>query len=196
MLYTVYKVTNKINGKVYIGKHQTKNPNDSYFGSGKFIKSAIRKYGKDNFVKEVLFVFETETEMNRKEKELVSEEFVSRNDNYNVGIGGEGGPHFSGKSHTPKTKEIYSTDEFRSKVSNGIRKYYDNGGQPWNKGLTGSTKDETREKISNSRTGTKHSDETKEKIKKARQKQVFSEETRRKMSESAKNRKKKSGPVD
>lgn len=191
MLYTIYKVTNKINGKIYIGKHQTENPNDSYFGSGKFIKSAIKKYGKENFIKEVLFVFETELEMNQKEKELITEEFISRKDTYNAGVGGEGGPHFKGKSHSKETKEMYSTDKFRSKVSEGLRNYYDNGGQPWNKGVIGSINDEVKEKISKARTGVKHSDETKEKIKKARQKQVFSEETRRKMSESAKNRKKK-----
>lgn len=105
MLYTIYKVTNKINGKIYIGKHQTKNPNDGYFGSGKFIKSAIRKYGKENFAKEVLFIFETELEMNQKEKELITEEFVSRKDTYNAGVGGEGGPHFKGKSHSDDAKK-------------------------------------------------------------------------------------------
>lgn len=192
MLYTIYKVTNKINGKIYIGKHQTENPNDGYFGSGKFIKSAIRKYGKENFTKEVLFIFETELEMNQKEKELITEEFISRKDTYNAGVGGEGGPHFKGKSHSQETIEIYSTEEFRSKVSDGLRNYYDNGGQPWNKGLIGSAvTDEVKEKISKARTGSKHSSETKEKIKETRQKQVFSEETRRKMAESAKNRKKK-----
>lgn len=33
--YTIYKTTNLINGKIYIGKHQTKDPYDSYLGSGK-----------------------------------------------------------------------------------------------------------------------------------------------------------------
>lgn len=45
-MYTVYKTTNIINGKYYIGVHKTTNPNDSYLGSGKAIKEAIKKYGK------------------------------------------------------------------------------------------------------------------------------------------------------
>ena len=125
MLYTIYKVTNKINGKIYIGKHQTENPNDGYFGSGKFIKSAIRKYGKENFIKEVLFIFETELEMNEKEKELITEEFVSRKDTYNAGVGGEGGPHFKGKTHstdsiekmTKNRKDFTYSEEARRKIS-------------------------------------------------------------------------------
>lgn len=100
MFYTIYKTTNKHNGKFYIGKHQTNNVDDSYIGSGKKLLEAIRKYGRGSFSKEVLFIFDNEHEMNLKEKELITEEFVERRDNYNMGIGGEGGPHFKGKTHT------------------------------------------------------------------------------------------------
>ena len=104
--YTIYKVTNKINGKFYIGKHQTKKLNDHYYGSGKKLLAAIKKYGKENFSKEILFVFETEQEMNDKEKELITEDFVKRPDTYNVGVGGEGGPHFKGRKHTEETLQL------------------------------------------------------------------------------------------
>ena len=73
MKYTIYQITNLINKKIYIGKHQTQNINDNYFGSGIALLKAIAKHGKENFVKEILFVFDTEEEMNNKEKELITE---------------------------------------------------------------------------------------------------------------------------
>lgn len=129
MHYTVYKTTNNLNGKVYIGKHQTTDINDTYLGSGKYLKKAIAKYGKNNFTKEILFIFSSEEEMNKKEAELVTEEFISQDNNYNGGIGGEGGPHFKGRNHSEDTKQkisqkrqgrIFSV-ETKSKISSSNR---------------------------------------------------------------------------
>jgi hypothetical protein len=91
MKYTIYKITNIIDGKIYIGKHQTNNLNDEYMGSGKILRRAQFKYGLDKFTKEILYVFDTEEEMNAKEKELVTEEFCLREDTYNLCVGGQGG---------------------------------------------------------------------------------------------------------
>lgn len=104
MYYTIYKITNNLNGKIYIGKHQTNDINDDYMGSGKAIKNAIRKYGKNSFYKEILFIYDNEVEMNLKEKELITEEFIQKGNTYNTGVGGEGGPHFKGKTHSLATK--------------------------------------------------------------------------------------------
>ena len=91
MFYTIYKITNTLNGKIYIGKHQTKDLNDGYIGSGKHLKRAQAKYGIENFKKEILFQFDNEAEMNAKEAELVTEEFCLREDTYNLCPGGRGG---------------------------------------------------------------------------------------------------------
>lgn len=91
MLYTIYQVTHRKSGKVYIGKHQTLDPNDGYMGSGKLVRAAVKKHGVDEFEKEQLYVFETEEEMNAKEAELVTEEFCARDDTYNLCPGGNGG---------------------------------------------------------------------------------------------------------
>lgn len=48
----VYCITNKINGKKYIGSDSNSNP--KYYGSGVYIKKAIKKHGKENFIKEIL----------------------------------------------------------------------------------------------------------------------------------------------
>jgi group I intron endonuclease len=91
MKYTIYQIINTINSKIYIGKHQTNDIDDGYMGSGKNLKRAIKKYGIENFVKEVVYVFDSEEEMNYKEAELVTEEFCLREDTYNICVGGQGG---------------------------------------------------------------------------------------------------------
>jgi len=48
----IYKTTNKITGEYYIGLNSTSNPN--YLGSGVELKKQVEKYGKENFIKEIL----------------------------------------------------------------------------------------------------------------------------------------------
>ena len=88
-MYTVYKITNNINQKTYIGVHKTNNPNDCYFGSGIAIKNAIKKYGKENFKKEVLFITEDKIDAYRKERELTLDYIYANT--YNMRLGGVGG---------------------------------------------------------------------------------------------------------
>ena len=91
MYYIIYKTTNLINDKVYIGYHSTEDINDSYLGSGKLLKQAIKKYGENNFKRDILYVFPTKEEALLKESEIVNEAFIYSESNYNIKLGGEGG---------------------------------------------------------------------------------------------------------
>ena len=88
MFYTIYKTTNLINGKFYIGKHKTKNLDDNYLGSGKLLRRSIDKYGIDNFHKEILYICKDENHMNLLESILVVPDLEI---NYNLCEGGKGG---------------------------------------------------------------------------------------------------------
>jgi len=136
MYYTIYKIINNINSKFYIGKHQTQDLNDGYMGSGKAIRAAIKQYGIESFTKKILFIFDTEAEMNAKEKEIITEELVQNINSYNLGIGGEGGAHFKGKHHTLETKvkiknsmigKKYKKTSDQLKKENELRRIKNNG---------------------------------------------------------------------
>jgi hypothetical protein len=114
MDYTIYKVTNLANGKIYIGLHKTDDVDDGYMGSGKLLKRAIVKYGRDTFSKEVMYRFDTLDAAIQKEREIVNEDFVARSDTYNIcvggGLGGKqiNGLTFEGRTHNESTKKLIS----------------------------------------------------------------------------------------
>lgn len=69
--YGIYKITNLVNGKMYIGQHMTDNLDDGYMGSGLHLKRAVKKYGKSNFRKEWMMFCEDEEELNYMERVFV-----------------------------------------------------------------------------------------------------------------------------
>lgn len=93
--YLIYEITNLINGKNYIGQHITTDPNDNYMGGGVRIRAAIKKYGRENFKKEILLYAKNEAALNFFEKCLVTPEFISSSDNYNLKEGGGSKGFFS-----------------------------------------------------------------------------------------------------
>jgi hypothetical protein len=119
MYYAIYKITNQINGKFYIGSHKTEDLDDKYMGSGKYLKRAQEKYGFENFKKEILFVFETAEDMYAKEAEIVNEEFLAEENTYNLKIGGFGGFNYinsnPSKYLTPKRLESLMSNEERTR---------------------------------------------------------------------------------
>lgn len=153
MFYTIYKTTNLINGKFYIGKHKTKNLHDGYLGSGKLLKRAIKKYGAENFHKEILHECKTEKQMNILEKILVIQDTEL---NYNLCAGGKGGFGYINSTGLGGTKGLKHSKEAIEKIRSSRK----------NQKLS----EETKRKISQSKIGNKvwvgrkHSEETKRKI--------------------------------
>lgn len=84
-----YKITNNINGHFYYGVHNTNNLDDGYMGSGVRLHYAYKKYGVENFTKEILKFFNTQKEAFEYESEIVTEELVNRDDCYNLQVGGK-----------------------------------------------------------------------------------------------------------
>lgn len=113
MHYYIYKITNLLNGNFYIGRRCTRDSidEDTYFGSGKRLKDAIRKYGVENFNKEILKVCESYDELIHLEKEIVTEELVRCNQCYNLALGGHGGYTFY------KNRNYKHTNESKEKIS-------------------------------------------------------------------------------
>jgi len=124
MFYTVYKIVNKINEKIYVGFHKTNNLDDGYMGSGKLIKRALSKYGVENFTKEILKVFDTKAEAEAYEASVVDKDFTLREDTYNITIGGNvrisygSNNGFYGKKHSPETLAKLSKSQ-RGHTRNG-----------------------------------------------------------------------------
>ena len=107
----VYETTNLVNGKKYIGVSITKNKrSEKYLGSGILLVRAIKKYGRDFFVKVILKEFTIEKEARDYERCIIDElNAIEDDDYYNLVVGGYGG----GVRNHPVS------DETKLKISNG-----------------------------------------------------------------------------
>jgi group I intron endonuclease len=94
----IYKTINLINNKIYIGKQKLYTI--SYFGSGKLIKAAIKKYGKQNFKKEIVQECFSLKELNEQETFWILKlESFKKEIGYNISFGGDGGDTISNNPH-------------------------------------------------------------------------------------------------
>lgn len=182
-VFTIYKTTNTVNGKFYIGVHKTANPNDSYLGSGQLLNRAIKKHGLSFFKKEIIHVFETAEEAYDKERELVCQELIDCDQCYNLKIGGLGGLR-KGIVRSPETREKMRASKLGKPRSEETKE------KLRNKVISEETRQklrnrvislEQREKISASLTGRTISEETRQKLKS----RTTSEETKTKLREAA-----------
>ena len=151
----IYKTTNLLNGKYYIGMHSTDNLNDGYMGSGKRLRYSINKHGKDNHVVEALEFFEDRKKLIAKEKEIVTLNEIAKEKCLNLCVGGEGG-FISEEGHRKGTKKMVEIISERMKNDTN---FYDN----WKKSVSNALKKRHKEgKIKyDTFTGKKHSEETK-----------------------------------
>ena len=103
----VYITTNHINNKKYIGQKKYDNRGiwKNYLGSGVIIKQAIKKYGKENFSKEIIAEAKTKKELDKLERFYIKKyNAVKSNDYYNVAKGGDGGDTTIGMSDERKAE--------------------------------------------------------------------------------------------
>lgn len=143
----IYEIKNLVNGKTYIGQHTLREgrtfETDIYYGSGKLINAAQRKYGLENFEKTIVISgFFTKEQINHFERCMIACQRLCGKAEYNLANGGDGGD---------LSRFIdYSSETWRKNVSNGMKGHHNNpkfGGATF--------------------TGKHHSEETKKKMSEA-----------------------------
>ena len=195
----LYKITNKITGDYYVGKHNGYEQNN-YWGSGKKIINQIKKYGKENFTYDILcyglsdYIYEIE-------KKYVTIELIESDEKcLNLTIGGDG-PTYHKKETLEKIGakvKAAMTPEVKKKISESKKEFYRNNpkakikcatqtgrifSEEHRKKLSANLieryKDPNyREKLSKALTGKKLSEEAKKKISLQNKGRVRTEETK------------------
>ena len=110
----IYKTTNLLSGRYYIGMHSTDDLNDGYLGSGTYLKRSINKHGKDNHSIEILEFVNSREELVAREKEIVSLQEIAKKECMNLKVGGTGG--------YSDIKHVESRQKARAE---GHRRYFD-----------------------------------------------------------------------
>ena len=194
-MYCIYRITNNINGKTYIGQHKyvdDDSPMGNYTGSGKLLRRAYKKYGRENFSIEVLYkrIQYQETADSMEIWMIEKERKSNSNGCYNICKGGstqrsflpeymaeiakksaetqrrnnsklskeersERFGNFAGHKHSEEALEKISSalerkwqnEEYRKKRTESLKRFYENGGQIWNKGKTDIFSEETKKKF-------------------------------------------------
>ena len=160
----IYKTTNLLSGRYYIGMHSTDDLNDGYLGSGTLLRKSINKHGKDNHSIEILEFVNSREELAAREKEIVSLQELAKKECMNLKVGGDGG--LSTKKHKDAwvkagraaiTQLEQNDPEFKKKRRAKIEETLKSRGKY----------EEFKNRIANHRldwTGLKHSEQTKKKM--------------------------------
>lgn len=119
----VYRVTNTLNSKTYIGQHRHR-PGEkwnTYLGSGLLIVAAVKKHGKLHFQKELLQTASSAEELNLLETHYIAEERAKGRAEYNIS---QGGDFFTPEDQSERTKALWETEEYREAQSSSRKKYW------------------------------------------------------------------------
>lgn len=158
----IYLTTNLINNKKYIGQHTGK-LNDSYLGSGVHFLRAVKKYGKENFKKEILEICKTQEELDLAEKKWIKKYNAILDENfYNIAEGGLGGNPCAGLTEEQELKRRRKISEAMKGEKNPFyQKGFHKENHPmWNKHHS----EESKKKMRQAKIGKKLSEEHKQKI--------------------------------
>lgn len=124
----IYKTTNLLSGRYYVGMHSTDNLEDGYMGSGKRLKASIKKYGVENHKFEILEFFNSREELALREGELVTMKEVANKECMNLKVGGVGGfPPSAKKMFKERMKDFDFKKAFGNKCSERNKKLYEDG---------------------------------------------------------------------
>ena len=193
----IYKTTNKINGKIYVGQTIYHADNSKYLGSGKFLKNAIKKYGKENFMRETIEETNVKDINNREIYWIAKLRATDKIVGYNIEPGGQ--PRHALSEYTKKKisksekgkivskesvekmrkslKKLWSVDsDIGTSMRNNMSELMKGENNP-------SKRSEVKRKISKSLTGKTFSDERKQHISDSLKGRTLLEKTKKKISE-------------
>lgn len=163
----IYKTTNLLTGRYYIGMHSTDDLNDGYMGSGRRLRYSINKHGKENHKVEILEFFDSRKELIANEKRVVTLDEIAKEECMNLKVGGEGGfvsLEACSKGGKAVIKSLHKKlwvdngEKYRKKASKDCKERW---GDP----------NMRKKMMSSSRfNGKTHSEETKEKMRKSKNK--------------------------
>jgi group I intron endonuclease len=112
----IYKITNRVNGKVYIGKTNTtiakrwrKHLNEAKWHDLRHLYAAINKYGKENFTIETIEICDGSEGGEREKYWIKHYNSTNQSVGYNLTEGGENG---------------IRSEEYKRRISNTLKKYY------------------------------------------------------------------------
>jgi|AntAceMinimDraft_10_1070366.scaffolds.fasta_scaffold06500_3 group I intron endonuclease len=186
----VYVTTNLISSKQYVGDHSTNNLDDNYLGSGGVFRCAIKKYGRNNFEKEILEFFNTKQKAFNAQKKWINKfdtlspngynispmggfgvkGFLTEESKKKIGIANKGKQPWLGKKHTIESKKKISDHTNNCGKNNPFygKKHTEETKLKIKEKLTGKFREpfsaEHKRKISISNKGKHHTNETKELI--------------------------------